>query len=84
MASTLRLAKQIDEIDRLNAELETHRAQGIEVDILADGSLDLPDSVLSWLDLVVGAVHSSFTRAPSRPSASCRWSGRITARTRGA
>jgi DNA polymerase (family 10) len=56
-----RLEKQIDEIDRLNARLEGLRVlKGIEVDILEDGSLDLPDSVLSRLDLVVGAVHSRF------------------------
>lgn len=62
----VRLAKQIDEIDRLNPELGgITLLKGIEVDILADGSLDLPDSVLARLDLVVGAVHSSFnlTRA---------------------
>ena len=34
--------------------------KGIEVDILADGKLDLPDDVLGELDLVVAAVHSSF------------------------
>lgn len=34
--------------------------KSIEVDILEDGSLDLPDNVLSRLDLVVGAVHSGF------------------------
>jgi DNA polymerase (family 10) len=57
-----RLAKQIDEIDRLNSRLEgITLLKGIEVDILADGSLDLPDSILSRLDLVVGAVHSRFS-----------------------
>lgn len=56
-----RLERQIDEIDRLNARLAGFRLlKGIEVDILEDGSLDLPDSVLSRLDLVVGAVHSRF------------------------
>ncbi len=55
------LERQIDEIERLNAELEgITLLKGIEVDILADGTLDLPDSVLSRLDLVVGAVHSDF------------------------
>jgi DNA polymerase (family 10) len=34
--------------------------KGIEVDILEDGSLDLPDEDLGRLDLVVGAVHSHF------------------------
>lgn len=31
--------------------------KGIEVDILEHGDLDLPDSILKRLDLVVGAVH---------------------------
>ncbi len=34
---------------------------GIEVDILKDGSLDLPQSVLKCADLVVASVHSSWT-----------------------
>lgn len=56
-----RLSQQIDEIDRLNAELHGITIlKGSEVDILEDGSLDLPDSVLSRLDLVVGGVHSAF------------------------
>ena len=57
----LRLARQCDEIDRLNAALDgITLLKGIEVDILEDGSLDLPDDVLGRLDLVVGAVHSQF------------------------
>jgi DNA polymerase (family 10) len=56
-----RLLKQIDEIERLNGELSGITVlKGIEVDILEDGSLDLPDAVLARLDLVVGAVHSAF------------------------
>ncbi|SDS28127.1 DNA polymerase/3'-5' exonuclease PolX [Pseudomonas oryzae] len=55
------LARQIDEIDALNERLNgITLLKGIEVDILEDGSLDLPDSILGRLDLVVGAVHSSF------------------------
>ena len=34
--------------------------KGIEVDILADGSLDFPDEVLRTFDLVVASVHSRF------------------------
>ncbi|WP_090692659.1 DNA polymerase/3'-5' exonuclease PolX [Paraburkholderia phenazinium] len=56
-----RLAKQIDEIDQLNVELVgITLLKGIEVDILEDGSLDLPDSILARLDIVVGAIHSHF------------------------
>jgi DNA polymerase (family 10) len=56
-----RLAAQIDEIDTLNKSLKGIRLlKSIEVGILEDGRLDLPDSILSRLDLVVGAVHSYF------------------------
>ncbi|MGS0622243.1 DNA polymerase/3'-5' exonuclease PolX [Ralstonia sp. VS2407] len=58
-----RLAAQADAIDRFNAEHEGWPVllKGVEVDILEDGSLDLPDSVLGRLDLVVGAIHSHFS-----------------------
>ena len=56
-----RLGAQGDAIDRLNATLRGIVVlKGIEVDILDDGQLDLPDAVLARLDLVVGAVHSAF------------------------
>lgn len=56
-----RLADQIEEIDRLNETMNGFAIlKGIEVDILVDGSLDLPDAVLSRLDLVIAAVHSQF------------------------
>jgi len=56
-----RLRRQMAEIDALNAELEgITLLKGIEVDILEDGRLDLPDEVLADCDLVVGAVHSAF------------------------
>ncbi|MGZ5780436.1 MAG: DNA polymerase/3'-5' exonuclease PolX [Burkholderiaceae bacterium] len=56
-----RLSQQIDEIDQLNAELHgITLLKGIEVDINADGTLDLPDRILERLDLVIGAVHSKF------------------------
>ncbi len=62
-----RLMKQMDEIDRLNGTLSGITVlKGIEVDILEDGSLDLPDSALKGLDLVVGAVHSAFTLSRAR------------------
>ncbi|MDR3390380.1 MAG: DNA polymerase/3'-5' exonuclease PolX [Sulfuriferula sp.] len=55
------LLLQMEEIDKLNASLQgITLLKGIEVDILEDGSLDLPDDVLARLDLVVGAVHSHF------------------------
>jgi DNA polymerase (family X) len=66
----VQLARQCEEIDRLNAELDgITLLKGIEVDILADGSLDLPDEVLGRLDLVVGAVHSQFHLSRARQTA---------------
>ena len=54
-------SRQIDRIDEINAGLHDFvLLKGIEVDILEDGSLDLPDAILGRLDLVVGAVHSRF------------------------
>lgn len=56
-----RLARQIDQIDELNTRLEgIVLLKGVEVDILDDGSLDLPDAILGRLDLVVGAIHYGF------------------------
>lgn len=50
---------QLEEIDRLNETLEgITLLKGIEVDILEDGSLNLPDEVLSELDLVIAAMHT--------------------------
>src|SRR5947209_3102843 len=37
---------------------------GIEVDILGDGALDLSDSVLEQMDLVIASVHSHFQQEP--------------------
>jgi DNA polymerase (family X) len=37
---------------------------GIEVDILADGDLDLSNDVLAQMDLVIASVHSVFNQEP--------------------
>jgi DNA polymerase (family 10) len=61
-----RLLTQIESLDAYNAgSPDVTLLKGIEVDILEDGSLDLPDEILARLDIVIGAVHSRFdlTRA---------------------
>ncbi len=56
-----RLRKQIEEIDRLNEKRnDIQILKSIELDILEDGCLDLPDEVLEELDLVVCSVHYKF------------------------
>jgi putative hydrolase len=65
--STERLMAELDEIERLNAELAPFRLlSGIEVDINEDGSLDQSPEVLGRLDVVVGSMHSAL-RMPSAP-----------------
>lgn len=58
-----KLARQAREIDRLNktfAEKKFRILKSAEVNILKDGSLDIPDAALRKLDLVCVAVHSHF------------------------
>jgi DNA polymerase (family X) len=53
-----KLQKQIKAIEKLNGKLKGITIlKGIEVDILKDGSLDLPDDILGELDVVVCSVH---------------------------
>ncbi|MCB0063537.1 MAG: DNA polymerase/3'-5' exonuclease PolX [Caldilineaceae bacterium] len=58
-----RLQEQAKEIARLNQEyaeqgIDFRLLRGTEVEILADGSLGLPDDVLAALDVVVASIHS--------------------------
>jgi DNA polymerase (family 10) len=56
-----RLRRQLRAIEKLNEGFSGFQiVKAAEVEILADGTLDLPDSVLAELDIVIGAVHSHF------------------------
>ena len=56
-----RLMKQVEAIERLNSKLKNIVIlKAIEVDILEDGSLDLPDRILKELDLTICSIHSHF------------------------
>ncbi len=53
------LKEQWQEIEGVRKRVRGCRLlAGIEVDILADGSLDLPDEVLEKPDVVVASIHS--------------------------
>lgn len=55
------LVQQINEIDNINAQDSNFIIlKGSEVDILEDGTLDLPDDILRHLDIVIVAIHSKF------------------------
>jgi len=59
-----RALAHIKAIRKVDAEMEgkIRVLPGIEVDILADGSLDLDDSTLAQMDVVVASVHSLFSQ----------------------
>lgn len=54
------LREQVQEIRRLNEKIKGIRIlAGVEMDIRADGSLDLPEDLLRELDVVIAGVHSA-------------------------
>lgn len=56
-----RFRQQWKEIDRVNTDLgRAFVKKGVEVDILPDGSLDLPDDVLEGFEWVTASIHSGF------------------------
>jgi DNA polymerase (family 10) len=61
-----RMEAQDREIDAVNKQLAPFRLlKGVEVNIRADGSLDVPDEVLAERDWVVASIHSAFQRDPT-------------------
>jgi DNA polymerase (family 10) len=61
-----KLEAQWKEIEAIDGRLSSFRIlRGIEVNIRADGSLDVDDDVLSGLDWVVASLHTSFDRSPT-------------------
>ena len=61
-----RLERQWKEIEELNERLTSFRVlRGIEVNIRADGSLDVDDDSLAELDWVIASLHTSFDRSPT-------------------
>jgi putative hydrolase len=56
-------SNEMAEVQKLVPEVTL--LQGIEVDILEDGSLDLPDAVLEILDVVIASPHVKLRQEPS-------------------
>src|ERR1700686_4222841 len=58
-----RALAHIEKIRAVEKKMKTIRIfAGIEVDILGDGALDLSDSVLEQMDIVIASVHSLFNQ----------------------
>jgi DNA polymerase (family 10) len=60
--------KRIREVDR-QMEGRIRVFTGIEVDILADGALDLDDEVLAEMDVVIASVHTRFEQSQEEMTA---------------
>ncbi|MDD1707888.1 MAG: DNA polymerase/3'-5' exonuclease PolX [Methanoregulaceae archaeon] len=56
------IRRQSHEIELVNRSSSCKILHGIEVDILADGTLGLPNRILADLDLVIASVHSGFSQ----------------------
>jgi DNA polymerase (family X) len=62
-----RAVGHIKRIREANQEIDGLKIfAGIEVDILADGDLDLSDEVLAQMDIVIASVHSVFNQEPAK------------------
>jgi DNA polymerase (family 10) len=62
-----RIKKQRKEIDKINNKIKNFTVlQGGEVNIKSDGSLDMKDSVLRNLDIVLAAIHSGFKNSKEK------------------
>ena len=58
-----RAEKHIKRIRKCNDQIDGIEIMaGIEVDILADGKLDLEDDTLAQMDVVIASVHSAFNQ----------------------
>lgn len=61
------LLRQMEEIDELQTRYPRVKIlKGIETDILPDGSLDLPDTLLERLDLVLASLHDAAGQSPEK------------------
>jgi DNA polymerase (family X) len=60
-----RALEQIKQVRALDREMsgKIRVFTGIEVDILADGALDLDDEVLAQMDVVIASVHTRFEQS---------------------
>ncbi len=61
-----RLDAQTRELEKLAEKVKPLRLlKGIEVNIKADGTLDVPDEILAERDWVIASLHSAFDRNPT-------------------
>jgi len=66
-----RVAERHTEIEAIKRAYRgrLHVLEGLEVDIRADGRLDLPDDILKRMDIVVASIHSAFAQTKAQMTA---------------
>lgn len=55
-----RLKQQWDEISRVQEKVSIKLLRGTESDILRDGALDYPDSILEKFDVIIASIHNRY------------------------
>jgi DNA polymerase (family X) len=61
-----RMEAQDAELDALNEKLKPFRLlKGVEANIRADGTIDVPDDVLATREWVIASLHTSFDKNPT-------------------
>jgi DNA polymerase (family X) len=55
-----RLKRQWDEIDRVQEKVNVKLLRGTESDILRNGALDYPDSILEKFDVIIASIHNRY------------------------
>lgn len=55
-----RLKSQWDEISRVQEKVSIKLLRGTESDILRDGALDYPDSILEKFDIIIASIHQRY------------------------
>jgi DNA polymerase (family X) len=61
-----RMEAQDRELDALNEKLKPFRLlKGVEANIKADGTIDVPDEALATREWVIASLHTSFDKSPT-------------------
>ncbi|MEE9297306.1 MAG: DNA polymerase/3'-5' exonuclease PolX, partial [Phycisphaerae bacterium] len=67
--SAERMIKHIEDVRAADARVKGITIlAGTECDILADGSLDYPDSILAQCDMVIASIHAGMTGGKTSPT----------------
>lgn len=67
-----RIRRQWDEIDAVQENVGIRILKGTEADILADGAIDWPDSILERFDVIVASIHNRYKQDEAKMTARVR------------